>query len=275
MNGIKYIREKSNLSQNALAERMGVTRQTVTLWEKGIRKPDRKHLQRLSEFYGIEGEWFDELSEEKMCLLKEKWMYRHFDDDKEYFTFVPEIDGWREMRSHCGDMEAMLDDRYAKTLRKKKDFIQRVEQYLRYEGKSKNKTYLDDKIMTAERGMRDVDTFLSLMNLVQRVGEEGTYLKMPFRYEINTVLYAIMVASGKCSIDEIKKEYLNDFIAEGCHIDENYLEELIAIMSRHWFAERDGLIQGHLAMKEEIRRARQNSSDGNGTPLTVQEIRNV
>ncbi|MBO4787807.1 MAG: helix-turn-helix transcriptional regulator [Lachnospiraceae bacterium] len=260
MNGIKYIREKSNLSQNALAERMGVTRQTVTLWEKGIRKPDHKHLQWLSEFYGIEGEWFGELSDEKLVLLKEKWMYRHFDVDKEYYTFIPEIDGWREIRIHCGDLEAMIDDRYAETLRKKKEFMQRIEQFLRYEGKSKNKTCVIDKIITAERGMKEIDTFLYLMNLTQKVGEEGTYLKVPFRYEIKTALYAIMVASGKCSMDEIKKEYGNDFIAEGCHIDEGYLEELVAIMSRHWFAERDGLIQSTLAMREETRRARRESS---------------
>ena len=55
MNGIKYIREKSNFTKNALAERMGITRQTVTLWENGARKPDRKHLQWLCEFYGIDG----------------------------------------------------------------------------------------------------------------------------------------------------------------------------------------------------------------------------
>ena len=54
MNGIQFIREKSNISRNALAERMGVTRQTVTLWERGVRKPDKTHLRWLSDFYGIE-----------------------------------------------------------------------------------------------------------------------------------------------------------------------------------------------------------------------------
>lgn len=249
MNGIKYIREKSNLSQNALAERLGVKRQTVTLWEKGVRKPGRKHLQKLSEFYGIEGEWFDELSEEKLKLLKEKWMYRHFSGDKEYYTFIPEIDGWNEISIRCGDMEVMLDDRYAETVKKKKAFMRRVEQYLQYEPKNKNNAYLCDKIMTAERGMRDIDTFLSLMALVQKVGEEGTYLKVPFRYEIKTVLYAIMVASGKCSLEEVKKEYEDDFLTKTPLIDEDYLEELIAAMSRHWSDERDGWIRRRLSNK--------------------------
>ncbi|MCR5705087.1 MAG: helix-turn-helix transcriptional regulator [Eubacterium sp.] len=38
MNGIKYIREKSNITQYWLAERIGVTRQTVTQWEKRCTK---------------------------------------------------------------------------------------------------------------------------------------------------------------------------------------------------------------------------------------------
>lgn len=249
MNGIKYIREKSNLSQNALAERLGVKRQTVTLWEKGVRKPDRKHLQQLSEFYGIEGEWFDELSEEKLDRLKDKWMYRHPEGDKEYYTFIPEIDGWNEMRTRCGDMEAMLDDRYAETMKRKKDFIKRVEKYLQYEPRNKNNAYLWDKIITAERGMRDIDTFLNLMGLVPKVGADGTYLKVPFRYEIKTVLYAVMVASGKCSLEEIKKEYENDFLTEAHLIDEGYLEELIDVMSRHWSDEKDGWTRRRLAMK--------------------------
>ncbi|MBO4697933.1 MAG: helix-turn-helix transcriptional regulator [Lachnospiraceae bacterium] len=252
MNGIKYIREKSNLSQNALAERMGVKRQTVTLWEKGIRKPAQKHLQQLSAFYGIENEWFGELSEEKAALLKEKWMYRHFDGDKEYYTFIPEVDGWNEISVRCGELKTMLDDRYAETLKKKKEFIKRVEQYLKYEAKSKDPAYLCDKIMTAERGIRDIDLFLSLMGLVQKVGEEGTYLKVPFRYEIKAALYAVMMASGKCSIDEIKKEHESDFAGEGCRIDEAYLEELVTIMGRHWSSERDGWIQSHMAMKRQI-----------------------
>ena len=74
MNGIKFIREKSNFSRNALADRMGVTRQTVTLWERGVRRPDKKHLKWLCDFYGIEEKWFGDLSDEDMLILKEKKM---------------------------------------------------------------------------------------------------------------------------------------------------------------------------------------------------------
>lgn len=93
MNGIKYIREKSNITQYWLAEHMGVTRQTVTQWEKGVRKPNKEHLKWLSEFYGIEEKWFGKLSDDELDVLNEMFMYEHFEEDKEYYTFIPRIDG--------------------------------------------------------------------------------------------------------------------------------------------------------------------------------------
>ncbi|MCR5012162.1 MAG: helix-turn-helix transcriptional regulator [Lachnospiraceae bacterium] len=61
-------REKSNISKSDLAGRMEVTRQSVTLWENGKRKPGTKHLEWLSRFYGIDEKWFGDLSEGDMWL---------------------------------------------------------------------------------------------------------------------------------------------------------------------------------------------------------------
>ncbi len=232
MNGIQFIREKSNISRNALAERMGVTRQTVTLWERGVRKPDKTHLRWLSDFYGIEDKWFGDLSDDDVMVLKEKKMYRHYDGDKEYFSFIPEVDGWAELSISCGELDNMLDERYANTLKNKKEFMQHVERFLEYE--SKNKVCLFDKITVAERGMRDIESFISLMNTVQVVGAEGRGLKVPFRYEIKTALCAMMIVSGQYSVDEIKSMYAKDFEEGSIRIDGEYMDELVNVMSRHW-----------------------------------------
>ncbi|MBR5931022.1 MAG: helix-turn-helix transcriptional regulator [Lachnospiraceae bacterium] len=242
MNGIKYIREKSNFTKNALAERIGVTRQTITLWEQGVRKPGKEHLKWLCDFYGVEEKWFGDLSEEDMDILKEKKMYRHFDGDKEYFTFIPEIDGWAEISIPCGELDAMLDEKLASTMKKKKDFLKRVDDYLKYE--RPQNVSLFDKILVAERGMNDIECFLDLMGMKQKVGEEGDYLKIPFRYEIKTALYAMMVASGKCSIEEIKEANESDFKKDyGIRVDEDYLNELAEFMRKHWTDRRDGEIK--------------------------------
>lgn len=230
MNGIKYIREKSNFTKNALSERMGVTRQTITLWEKGVRKPDKQHLKWLSDFFGITEKWFGELSEEDLLTLNKMRMYRHYDEDKEYFSFIPVE---REISIDCGELESMLDEKYASVQKRKKDFMNRVDQYLQMP--STKKAYLFDKVITAERGMKEIENYLNLMDTVQNVGKEGSFLKVPFRYEIKTALYAMMVASGQYSFEDIKKIYADEFREDNCcGVDEEYLKELINQMQGHW-----------------------------------------
>lgn len=230
MNGIKYIREKSNFTKNALAERMGVTRQTVTLWEKGVRKPDYNHLQWLCDFYGVQEKWFGELFEQDLEILNKMPMYSHWDGDKEYFTFVPDEN---EIHINCGELEVMLDEKYSDTLKKRKEFINRIDQYLCLPGNNQN--YLFDKINTAERGMKEVNMYLDLMDTVQGIGKEDRILKVPFRYEIRTALLAMMIASGQYSINDVRALYADEFTdGQCCGVEDKYLEELADMMGQHW-----------------------------------------
>lgn len=43
------LRKKKNLTQEQLAEILGVNRTTVTLWERGINKPKIEMIERLTE----------------------------------------------------------------------------------------------------------------------------------------------------------------------------------------------------------------------------------
>ena len=57
---IKELREKHNLSQSELAEKLFVTRQAVSLWEQGKAEPSKDSLMILKELYGISvDEWMD------------------------------------------------------------------------------------------------------------------------------------------------------------------------------------------------------------------------
>ena len=46
---LKRIRKRENLSQDLLAEKLGVTRQTISNWERGNSYPDLDMLVRISE----------------------------------------------------------------------------------------------------------------------------------------------------------------------------------------------------------------------------------
>ena len=239
MNGIKYIREKSNITQYWLAERIGVTRQTVTQWEKGVRKPNKEHLKWLCEFYGIEEKWFGELSGAELDILNEMIMYEHFEGDKEYYTFIPRIDGWNESSFKCGSVDSMVSDKYTELRKEEKQFIKDVERYL-FE---KHSQYcVCDKIVTLKRKMAEINDFLFLMDVVEKIGNEGSYLKVPFRYEIKTIFFATLVASGIYSYDEVNEMYKLDSLNDGFRqsekdrwlFDPEYMNELVELMTKHW-----------------------------------------
>lgn len=60
---IYSLRRKSGLSQEALAEKIGVSRQAVSKWETGAAAPELDKLRALSAFFGVT---LDELAGEKL-----------------------------------------------------------------------------------------------------------------------------------------------------------------------------------------------------------------
>ncbi len=50
---LKDLREKNNLTQDQMAERMMVTRQAVSRWETGKTQPDTDTLKRLSKEFDV------------------------------------------------------------------------------------------------------------------------------------------------------------------------------------------------------------------------------
>jgi len=51
------LRVKHNLSQEALAERPDVTRQSVSKWELGTAQPDTEKIIRISQLFGVTTDW--------------------------------------------------------------------------------------------------------------------------------------------------------------------------------------------------------------------------
>ena len=50
---IQYYRKRAGLSQEELGQRLMVSRQTVSLWEKGQTLPTLDNLVRLREIFGV------------------------------------------------------------------------------------------------------------------------------------------------------------------------------------------------------------------------------
>lgn len=49
---LKELREEAHLSQNEVAVRMGVTSGTVSVWERGMKRPTWANVRQLAEIFG-------------------------------------------------------------------------------------------------------------------------------------------------------------------------------------------------------------------------------
>ena len=65
-NKILELRKKENLSQEQLAEKMNVTRQTISNWELNETTPDIKQAKELSRLFKVS---LDELTDNDMTTL--------------------------------------------------------------------------------------------------------------------------------------------------------------------------------------------------------------
>lgn len=52
-NNIKKYRKLNKLTQEELAEKVGMSKTTIVFWEKGTREPQNKELKKLSELFGV------------------------------------------------------------------------------------------------------------------------------------------------------------------------------------------------------------------------------
>lgn len=68
-NKIIKLRKKEKLSQEILADKIGVTRQTISNWELNITKPDAGHIRKMSKIFGIS---IDELLDNDIRDIIEK-----------------------------------------------------------------------------------------------------------------------------------------------------------------------------------------------------------
>lgn len=65
MNRIKEIRQEKNLSQTDIAKALGVTRQAISLYEKGDREPKLETWQKLADFFDVSVPYLQGISDIK------------------------------------------------------------------------------------------------------------------------------------------------------------------------------------------------------------------
>lgn len=69
---LKRYRQEKSLTQEAVAEKLHVVRQTVSRWEKGVSVPDAETLARIAELYQVDMSQLLETSASNSNLKKEE-----------------------------------------------------------------------------------------------------------------------------------------------------------------------------------------------------------
>lgn len=84
---IQYLRKRSNLTQNELADKLGVANTTVSMWETGRRRPDFEMLETLADFFNVDINFILGVDKEK--LVNPVWDDEQAKENAELFMALP------------------------------------------------------------------------------------------------------------------------------------------------------------------------------------------
>lgn len=73
---IQYSRRRAGLSQEQLADRLGISRQAVSKWETGEAMPDATKLAPLAKALGVSVDWLLTEDDEQFSPPREDWSDR-------------------------------------------------------------------------------------------------------------------------------------------------------------------------------------------------------
>lgn len=232
MNGIKCIRERCNVSMSELADRIGVTRQTISLWEKGTRKPSLTKRIALCEFFGLPERFFGEINEKDIDEIDSMRIYRHKTATSEFYTFAPFGEEEPMPYLTLKYLNGWNDARYTETMQQFKKLLESIEESVHVEDEE---ALLQERIAKTARICRHIEKYIEILSLIEKTKtERGTYLKVPMRYEIWSILDSMMLAFGLYTEEEICQKYPGEFESEYVGVDKDYLHDLAMLMRDHW-----------------------------------------
>lgn len=224
MNGLRYIRNKCNLSLSELADKLGVTRQMVSAWENGRKAIPANRLKELSIIFGIEEEYLGEIEEAQLSDVDNRQVYLIRKPGKEEYRF-DDIGGAEESIFPLSG-EHTLDEEYIEVKKYRRRLMDEIQKHLSFD----DNYYLYDEISM----IRKMAFFYESVNkLIDAYDNQKRYLKVGFRYELMAVMDAMLLAYGL--IDENRIEELAS--TEGMvKEDPDYVSQLADQMKNHWKA---------------------------------------
>lgn len=246
MNGLKYIRMRCNLSSSELANILGVTRQALSAWENGKKEIPKQRLEELSEYFGLAGKYFEELTPDDVKYLRSKAMFRYDINGKEAYRFKS---GYNDadhewVRIYFDqDREISLDDELIFAKKKKAETIETIEDIIR---RNDSPLLIDQINLT----LRNCEIYGMINNLMEHLRTTDYPLRIPLFYELKNIWRAMLLAYGL--IDEASLAYRD--VDEHYGEDGKWITELSGILKQHWSEEAQTHLELDKAKKEYIKK---------------------
>ncbi len=128
MNGLKFIRKQCNFSLSGLAEYLGVSRQIISAWENGIKEIPDKRKKQLSQFFGIDEDFFGEITEEEKQILLDKAMFSYKKGTENAYRYIPEDENERQTVHFIKERQLTIDEELVINAQDNKELIDRIKQ---------------------------------------------------------------------------------------------------------------------------------------------------
>lgn len=193
MNGLKFIRMQCNLPLNNIARALNVSRQIVSAWENGKKDIPNERKEQLSNYFGIDVQYFDEIDEIQKKEILGTAMYRWNHGEREFFLFRPDEKSQKFLKGLCvhelNERKTLLSDELKEKKYLQKEMIERIDQQI----KGLPWYNLNDQICSINRGIRYYGCCAENYKIIY---EQPSIYKMSYYYRVLEVVEALTLALG-------------------------------------------------------------------------------
>lgn len=224
MNGLKLIRTQCNISLNRLAETLGVTRQVISVWEHGKKEIPVARLEQLSEYFGIEKEFFGEITEAQKQTILNKTMFMWGEGTEGYLLYrcSNKYMGlkFRNKERECSHSEEFLHKKHIQ-----KELLSQINHQIT----GLVQSHLLNQLKSVNRGLYYYNFCFDNMRLID---SKASAKKMSYFYRLIEVMKAVSIAfDGECELPKEKDYYWYAenpvFIKELAEYIKNYMDPLM------------------------------------------------
>ncbi len=128
MNGLKFFRNYCYVSTNELAEKLGVSRALITMWENGQKELPEKRAEEIAEIFGIEKQYLYEIEEEDVFHYVE-FCERFYNKEKDAYK-VTRGDDWEARCLVSFDKDYDVFQMEAETRKETNEFLEKMRNIL-------------------------------------------------------------------------------------------------------------------------------------------------